>query len=390
MADLVSMSVPELKAKLAGYEQQLQTVDTALQVQPDSVPLLQLKKEIQEIMTLHQDIMAMRGGDTEEQAEEEVSAAAAAAAAASSSASSSSAGVPPAEGVEDALQEGEQLREAFSGGAAVASAPSSASLIGKTVFANYEGQQYGGVIVDMKKDRRGIERCVVEFLGWGNREEYAQRDLSTLRPLPRTSLPVGAEAEAVSSQDGLWYDCKVGAHTETGYQITFDENGQQEEVPCDRIRLRTGAGKGNSTTAAAAAASGQQKEDPKKRKVKEVVTPAGYRIPEKLLIKDTDPEHVKQVKRLKVQALKKKQNEEKVNEEYTSKKSSWQSHMSQANKKKVGSYTGAVKKVGQSIFSTTEAEGHKVGVTNSGRQMTTMPQRQKVNSAALAALDEGD
>merc|ERR1711948_87304 len=103
--------------------------------------------------------------------------------------------------------------------------------------------------------------------------------------------------QAIFPEDGLWYDCLITEQTEKGYKINFVEYGSKVEVKFDQIRLSS---------------SGKVAE--KKRAIKEVATPAGYKIPESLVIQKADSEEVIETKRRKIQAIKKQQRTDRIEE----------------------------------------------------------------------------
>eukprot|EP00922_Rhytidocystis_sp_ex-Travisia-forbesii_P036740 GHVS01054648.1.p1 GENE.GHVS01054648.1~~GHVS01054648.1.p1 ORF type:complete len:245 (+),score=64.19 GHVS01054648.1:113-847(+) len=78
-----------------------------------------------------------------------------------------------------------------------------------------------------------------------------------------------------------------------------------------------------------------------KKKVKEIVTPGGYRIPEFLTIKETDTATQRHQKKRKVQAIKKEQRQEVLETEANARATSWRKFSTKANAKKVkGFLTG--------------------------------------------------
>merc|ERR1712039_72053 len=89
--------------------------------------------------------------------------------------------------------------------------------------------------------------------------------------------------------------------------INFVEYGSKVEIKFDQIRLSS---------------SGKVAE--KKRTIKEVATPAGYKIPESLVIQKTDTEEVIETKKRKITAIKKQQRTDKIEEEHARKQNNWQ------------------------------------------------------------------
>merc|ERR1712205_2650 len=85
--------------------------------------------------------------------------------------------------------------------------------------------------------------------------------------------------QAIWPSDGLWYEATLTEQTEKGWLVTWKEEGSASEVAFDRVRITQGT--------------------QKKRQVKEILTPGGYKIPESLQIIPTDTEEVKAAKRRK-------------------------------------------------------------------------------------------
>merc|ERR1712207_92190 len=152
-------------------------------------------------------------------------------------------------------------------------------------------------------------------------------------------------------EDGLWYDCAITEQTEKGYKVTFTEYGTKAEVKFDQIRL------------------GGHKGSDKKRTIKEVTTPAGYKIPESLVIQKTDTEEVIETKKRKITAIKKMQRQDKLDDEASKQQSSWlKFHYNEAStRSKCGFMSGKPK---ESIFKVPETLEGKVGVMGSGKDMT--------------------
>lgn len=75
--------------------------------------------------------------------------------------------------------------------------------------------------------------------------------------------------------------------------------------------------------------------EPKIKEVKEIVTPAGYVIPENLIIKKTDNEREKLRKRKLVQTLKKQQKSQKEDEESYKRASNWRKFQKKVSKFKI-------------------------------------------------------
>jgi len=240
-----------------------------------------------------------------------------------------------------------------------AAAPASAhhaANIGRTCEVTVEGKWFNGEVMSMRKDNRGIERAVVSILALNAQREYKLSELKLLKPPHPALCPAGTKLQAIFSQDGLWYDAVITEQTEKGYFVTFLEYQNKEEVPFDRVRL--------SGKAAA--------EQTKKKNVKEVITPAGYRIPDNLMPHPGDSDEIKERKQRKIRAIKNKQRDEKQEKEHETRAQGWQKFV-----KKSGANSKA--KQHESIFKVSNAMDGKVGVTNSGSGMTKQSYMTKFN-----------
>merc|ERR1712151_1224576 len=134
----------------------------------------------------------------------------------------------------------------------------------------------------------------------------------------------------------------------------------KSEVKFDQIRLSSIGGKVAD----------------KKRTIKEITTPAGYKIPESLVIQKADTEEVSETKRRKIQAIKKQQRVEKAEEDSMRKQSGWQKffYNKASTRSKCGFMSGKPK---ESIFKVPETLEGKVGVVGSGREMTKFAEPRK-------------
>merc|ERR1712113_1013194 len=108
----------------------------------------------------------------------------------------------------------------------------------------------------------------------------------------------------------------------------------------------------------------------KKRTIKEVATPAGYKIPESLVIQKTDTEEVIETKKRKIQSIKKMQRTDRLDEDAQKSQSSWlKVHYNKAStRSKCGFLSGKPK---ESILKVPENLEGRVGFMNSGQEMTS-------------------
>mmetsp|Transcript_105516 Transcript_105516/g.308545 ORF Transcript_105516/g.308545 Transcript_105516/m.308545 type:complete len:330 (+) Transcript_105516:61-1050(+) len=323
MADF-TQSAEELLTKLDTYREQLAQVEEALEQQPDEPSLVKLKNDLTEVIVLTEDLVKYQAAAP---AAEE-------AAAAPEVAPSSTSGKPQQKSVHTAL-------------------------VGRTCEAFYEQKWYNADIKSVRRDDRGIERCTVDFIGFQNTREFKVTDVKMLRPPHPAQCQPGTRCQAIFPEDGLWYECVITEQTEKGYKLNFTDYGNKSEVKFDQIRL---------------ASSGKVAE--KKRTIKEVATPAGYKIPESLVIQKADSEEVIETKRRKIQAIKKQQRVDRIEEDSMKKQTSWQKffHTKASTKSKCGFMSGKPK---ESIFKVPETLEGKVGVVGSGREMTKFAEPRK-------------
>lgn len=98
-----------------------------------------------------------------------------------------------------------------------------------------------------------------------------------------------------------WYDCIISKYKGDSFLITYIGYNNSEYVSTDQVRIK------------------------KKKKIKEIITPAGYKLPENLIIKEGDSLKVKMAKKKKRIALKKKQKDEIMDKEFSNKSKQWRS-----------------------------------------------------------------
>jgi len=333
MTEALQESLESLQEKLADFNQSLAGVERALANQPNEPQLLKLKRDLEEVISLTNDLVTFKQSSCALQCS-----------------STSGGGIDGGSYDSSAQQLGAYK-----------------TLVGRTCQSSHDGVLCYGEITQLKRDSKLGERVVVELVGSKHVVEIPLKDIKIVVP-PNPALCVpGAKAQAIYSQDGRWYDCVIESKTGGGYKVKYAEYDNEEEVREDRIRLKVNYSEDKN---------GQQDGEVKRRKVKETITPGGYRIPLHLQINSTDSEHLKQVKRKKIALLKKQQRQEQADVEAKTRASSWQRHNQRTSSRaKTGFVTGG--KARASIFQTSELPDAKVGVTNSGKGMTSFMIRQK-------------
>lgn len=316
-----TQSAEELLTKLDTYREQLAQVEEALEQQPDEPSLQKLKNDLTEVIVLTEDLVKYQAAAPADEAPGEATTAPA----------------PSRQSKNQSVH---------------------TALVGRTCEAFFEQKWYNGEISKVRRDERGIERCMVDFIGISSNREYKITDVKMLRPPHPAQCQPGTNCQGIFGEDGLWYDCVITEQTEKGYRVTFTEYGTKCDIKFDQIRL------------------GGHKSSDKKRQIKELTTPAGYKVPESLAIQKTDTEEVKEVKKRKIQAIKKQQRTDKVDEDAGRKQAGWQKFFcgKASTKSKCGFLSGKPK---ESIFRVPETLEGKVGVTGSGKGMTEFAEPKK-------------
>jgi len=312
MASELAQSKSELQEKLETYRDQLQQVEAALVEAPTDEALLNLKNDLQEVVNLTEDLVQYQDPAEQPQKEKE-------------------------------------------------SKSTHKNLVGRTCEILHDGKWYNSEVKSVRRDNSGIERCQVQLLAFKTLKEVKVNEIKLLKPPHPALCQPGAKLQAIFGEDGLWYDAVVTEQTETGYKVAFTEYGNKEDIGFDRVRK--------------AGTTGRTGQTEKKRNVKEIVTPAGYRIPDNLMTHQGDSEETIARKRRKIRSLKHKQRDEMEEKEHVKQSAGWQKFTKKASaQSKTGFLTGRKK---ESIFKVPDSIEGKVGVTNSGSAMTTFGERQK-------------
>ncbi|KAL8437492.1 hypothetical protein ACSSS7_000874 [Eimeria intestinalis] len=352
-------SLEELQAsrgKQNLYEVQLQQVEEALK-QEETEDLKRLRADLQEVIQLTKHLVEYKQQQEQQAAEAQVSASSKEAAAKEAQEASSSAGeqAPVAAAAAPAAAASEVKPAPIPATPATGQA-SGGTLVGRTCSAEYEGKKYYASIVEVKRDPKEGERVVVDFIGWGNREEYPLQQVVLLPQASATDFPPNTQAQAIYSGDGRWYDCSIVAATPFGFRVRFTEYKNEEDLPGDRVRA-------------------PRKQVTKKRP-NDVITPGGYRIPLYLAAKPTDTEAQKNSKKRRVKAIKQQQKTEQAEQQLANSAKMWQQFNKKAVKKTMpGFMTG---RGHESIFRGIEVKPN-INPVEASRQLqlqqTFMPRR---------------
>jgi hypothetical protein len=238
--------------------------------------------------------------------------------------------------------------------AAPGKAAGAGGIVGRTCEVVYDSSWFNAEIIAARRDERGVERLQVKILGLGTVRDCKLQEVKLLKPPHAAQLTAGTSCQAINVKDGLWYDGVIAEQTEKGYLVNFSELGMKQEVYFDRVRL------GHSA---------------KKRTVKEIITPGGYKIPESLQINAVDTEEVIAAKRRKIHSIKNQQKDGLKAQKDVQKANSWQKFNKKSSaRSKTGFLTGKSK---DSIFKVPEALDGRVGVVGSGQGITQFAERVK-------------
>jgi survival-of-motor-neuron-related-splicing factor 30 len=193
---------------------------------------------------------------------------------------------------------------------------------------------------------------------------------------------VGSEIEALYHGDNLWYRAVIDSIDESKgvYNVTFMGYGNKQAVKPEEARPPTYDTTVSGVSASASSPpplpeeyeSGPTDASPhptpgkegKKKRQKEIP------IPKNLKILPTDSEEERARKKRKLKSIKSKNRLMKAEEVRDEKKQSWQKFASKKSRK-VGFLTGMRK---ESIFKSPDSVSGKVGVTGSGAGMTPQPE----------------
>ncbi|KAL7582720.1 uncharacterized protein LOC111886146 isoform X1 [Lactuca sativa] len=189
-------------------------------------------------------------------------------------------------------------------------------------------------------------------------------------------LPIGAQVQAVYSEDGEWYDATIEAFTPNGYLVAYSGWGNKEEVDPANVRAIE---EGIVDPLVEAEKEAEATKLALKRKIAQAATAdvdfQSKSLPAKLRIEPEDPEDVKAAKRKKIHAFKSKMRKEQIEVTQNKRQNAWQQFQTTKGRaKKIGFFSGRKK---ESIFKSPDDPFGKVGVTGSGKGLTDFQKREK-------------
>ncbi|CRG94224.1 survival motor neuron-like protein, putative [Plasmodium gallinaceum] len=173
-------------------------------------------------------------------------------------------------------------------------------LIGRTCSFIYENKKIYGLIENLIVEKN-VKQLIVHIFETNEKITIPKDYVHLNEILDESALSENNQFQALYKKDGHWYDCIISKSKGDSYLITYIGYNNSEYVKNDQVRIK------------------------KKKKIKEIITPAGYKIPENLIIKENDSLKVKMKKKKKRIALKKKQKNELINKEFANKTQQWRS-----------------------------------------------------------------
>ncbi|TRY51864.1 Tudor domain containing protein [Cryptosporidium tyzzeri] len=197
--------------------------------------------------------------------------------------------------------------------------------IGKIVEVFYKGNKRFGRIKskDPKSASNTINDCYLISI-FGQIPETISLQFQDLKLLPQfKGLSVGEKVQVLFEEDGNWYNSVIVGLTKNGYNIKYLDYNQEENVTYDRVRMISKSSRSNIN---------HYKTIDSLDSTSIITTPAGYKIPENLLIKSYDTEKTKLEKKKKISVIKKQQKNEIFETQAKQKQQSWKNHISKFQK----------------------------------------------------------
>lgn len=194
----------------------------------------------------------------------------------------------------------------------------SLSLVGRTCEVFFEEKWFNACITAVRVDNE-VAKAAVKFIGKDQAREYPVSDIKLLPVATQTEFPSGTRVQAIWKEDGLWYNAKIDECKPNGtFTVRFDGFDElAEPVEADQVR--------------APVVVKRSRPEPAEEKV--YVTPAGYKIPEKLKIDPTkDSEKVIAEKKRRIHHIKSQQRTENYTEQVTNNQNKWQQFQQKATK----------------------------------------------------------
>jgi survival-of-motor-neuron-related-splicing factor 30 len=199
-------------------------------------------------------------------------------------------------------------------------------------------------------------KCVVKYIGYAHDEEVEVATLRAYKPADLSNVKEGSKVKAIYSEDSKFYDATVDRVQADGrYAVTFVGYGNSEVVDAEAL-------------------------EPVEEKIwidkKTAFNKKGDKGLDALSYEEqvaalqplpTDSEDVKGMKKRKLHALKMKHRDKELEEERKYKQNNWLNYKAKVSKSSKLS-KGHTK---SSIFKSPDTLTGKVGVTGSGKAMTT-------------------
>ncbi|KAK9173270.1 Tudor domain protein [Cryptosporidium meleagridis] len=197
--------------------------------------------------------------------------------------------------------------------------------IGKIVEVFYKGnKRFGRIKSKDLKSASSTNNDSYLISIFGQNPETISLQFQDLKLLPQfKGLSVGEKVQVLFEEDGNWYNSVIVGLTKNGYSIKYLDYNQEENVTYDKVRMISKNSRGNLN---------HDKAIDLLDSTSIITTPAGYKIPENLLIKSYDSEKTKLEKKKKISVIKKQQKNEIFETQAKQKQQSWKTHVSKFQK----------------------------------------------------------
>lgn len=336
-------TIAESEAKLKLYEQQLSQVNDMLAYDPQNTQFLQLKVDLDQVILLTTDLIKNTVAANSIVAQS---------AFVEAKAAPSAVVAPSSTGEIEIVKTG-------------------TIEVGETVEVSGD-RVYAGVVTGIINETE----YKVKYFEYDSEVSLPVSSLSRIRhvyPLikPQSSVKIGMTCQCKYSADQNFYEAIITEITANGYQVMFPQYGNGEEVPYEYLTPSAVVEKTVDRAEETTAASTSTKDIKKAAGEDSALIP----IPVNLQILPTDTEEEKIRKKKKIKAIKSKNRLISKDVEVQEVQKTWQNFVNKSSKKK--SLSGPVIKKTSSLFKSSESVEGKVGVTNSGKAMTTFPERKK-------------
>ncbi|TMW55584.1 hypothetical protein Poli38472_010466 [Pythium oligandrum] len=342
-------SLEELHKRLATFTEQLESIHTLLQTDPENAEFLNIAQDLVEVIRLTKEMIDLKlntkstGGNN----------------------------AVVTSGRADSTQEDEEETTTSSKEPVLGFAP------GSNCEALSQNTWFPAHIESITANNT----YKVQYLGFGNQDELPASSLRAIEQEgaellpPKDEITVGFKCRAKYYVDGQYYTAAVTALTTYGFQVLFDGYGNSEEVPYEYFRPLPASSDASTTASAPVAVSSTKTAAVPALPSREAVIAKPIKVPENLQILPTDSEAEKERKRKRLKHINKLNKVKEIENERNIKQHDWRSFQNKAMKKGVKG-SGVLSKRG-SMFASPDTVQGRVGVVGSGHGMTAYEDTRK-------------